>query len=93
MRTVILSSIRIYQAAISPWLPATCRYTPSCSEYARIAVERFGAGRGTWLAIRRLLRCHPFGSHGYDPVPRAREQALDAPADRSLGSPDGSVGL
>lgn len=69
MRTVIIGLIRVYQAAISPWVPASCRYTPSCSEYARIAVERFGAARGTWLAVRRLGRCHPLGSHGYDPVP------------------------
>jgi len=77
MRTVILTLIRVYQAAISPWLPATCRYTPTCSEYARIAVERFGAARGTRLVIRRLLRCHPFGSHGHDPVP---------PPDRPAGA-------
>jgi hypothetical protein len=75
MRPLILALIRVYQAAISPWLPPTCRFTPSCSEYARIAVERFGAGRGSWLAVRRLLRCHPFGSHGHDPVPPS-----DAPA-------------
>jgi len=72
MRAVIIAMIRVYQMAISPWLPASCRYTPSCSEYAREAVERFGAGRGTILAARRLLRCHPFGGHGHDPVPTRR---------------------
>jgi putative membrane protein insertion efficiency factor len=66
---VIIALIRFYQTAVSPWLPASCRYTPSCSEYAREAVERFGAARGTWLAARRLLRCHPFAGHGHDPVP------------------------
>ena len=69
MRALIIFLIRCYQAGISPWLPDTCRYTPSCSEYARIAVERHGAARGAWLAVRRLGRCHPFGSHGHDPVP------------------------
>lgn len=90
MRTLILTSIRIYQAIISPWLPATCRYTPSCSEYARIAVERFGAAKGGWLALRRLLRCHPFASHGHDPVPPAPGTALDRPG---AGSPDRPAGV
>lgn len=75
MRRLIIALIRAYQVAISPWLPASCRFEPSCSEYARIAVERFGAGRGSWLALRRLMRCHPFGGHGPDPVPPP-----DAPA-------------
>jgi putative membrane protein insertion efficiency factor len=69
MRALILALIRTYQAAVSPWLPASCRYDPTCSEYARIAVERFGAVRGSWLAARRVLRCHPLGGHGHDPVP------------------------
>jgi len=69
MRIVIIALIRAYQAVISPWVPGSCRYTPSCSEYARIAVDRFGAGKGTWLAVRRLGRCHPLDAHGYDPVP------------------------
>ena len=69
MRTLLIGSIRAYRLAISPWLPAGCRYEPSCSEYALVAVRRFGARRGAWLACRRLFRCHPFGSHGYDPVP------------------------
>lgn len=69
LRAVIVVLIRAYQAGVSPLLPATCRYTPSCSEYARVAVERFGACRGSWLALRRILRCHPFGGAGLDPVP------------------------
>ncbi len=69
LRALIVGSIRAYQAAISPWLPPACRYTPSCSEYARLAVERFGPWRGGGLGLRRLLRCHPFGGRGYDPVP------------------------
>lgn len=61
--------IRGYQAGISPLLPASCRYTPSCSAYATEAIERYGAARGGWLTARRLLRCHPWGGTGYDPVP------------------------
>lgn len=90
MRTLILTSIRIYRAIISPWLPATCRYTPSCSEYALIAVDRFGAAKGGWLALRRLLRCHPFGSHGHDPVPPVAGTALERPG---AGSPDRPAGV
>ena len=61
--------IRAYQSGLSPMLPATCRYTPTCSEYACLALERHGAARGTWMAIKRIGRCHPFGGRGYDPVP------------------------
>ena len=73
MRRVIIGAIRGYQLVVSPWLPPACRYEPSCSEYALTAVRRFGAARGGWLSVRRLLRCHPLGSCGYDPVP-ARER-------------------
>jgi putative membrane protein insertion efficiency factor len=69
LKRAALMLIRIYQGAVSPWLPAACRYEPTCSEYARIAVERFGAGRGSWLAVRRIGRCQPFGNSGWDPVP------------------------
>ena len=58
-----------YRRFISPALPAACRFTPTCSAYAEEALKRYGAARGSWLALRRLLRCHPFGGHGYDPVP------------------------
>lgn len=61
--------IRGYQVGISPFLPAACRYTPTCSEYAAQAIQRHGAVRGGWLATRRLLRCHPWGGSGHDPVP------------------------
>lgn len=60
--------IRLYQAVTSGRV-SPCRYVPTCSTYALEAVESHGAARGTWLATRRLLRCHPLGSHGYDPVP------------------------
>jgi hypothetical protein len=71
MKNPIVIVIRLYQQAVSPFLPAACRYTPTCSEYARIAISRHGTLRGGWLAIRRIFRCHPFGSHGVDPVPDA----------------------
>ncbi len=58
-----------YQHFISPLKPPTCRYFPTCSEYARQAIEKYGARRGGWLAVKRILRCHPFHEGGYDPVP------------------------
>jgi putative membrane protein insertion efficiency factor len=61
--------IRLYQWTISPVLPPSCRYAPSCSHYAVEAVTRHGALRGGWLAVRRILRCHPWGGAGLDPVP------------------------
>ena len=61
--------IRGYQLAISPALPPSCRFTPSCSQYALEAVRRYGALKGVWLAARRLARCHPFHRGGFDPVP------------------------
>lgn len=69
MKFLALSLIRFYQLCISPTLPSACRFYPSCSAYAYEAVEKWGAWRGTGLALRRLLRCRPLGRHGYDPVP------------------------
>jgi putative membrane protein insertion efficiency factor len=66
---VLLGLIRVYQVAISPVLPKSCRFEPSCSRYAFEAIERHGAIEGSWLALKRLARCQPFGNHGYDPVP------------------------
>jgi putative membrane protein insertion efficiency factor len=66
---VLLAVLRIYRTCISPALPPSCRYTPTCSGYAVEAIEIHGAARGSWLALRRLLRCHPFHAGGHDPVP------------------------
>jgi hypothetical protein len=68
-RRALGALIRGYQIAISPALPPSCRFTPSCSQYALDAVARYGVFKGSWLAVRRLARCHPFHRGGYDPVP------------------------
>lgn len=64
-----LALIRLYQLLVSPWLPPSCRFLPTCSAYAYEAVEKWGVCRGAWYTLRRLMRCHPLGGHGYDPVP------------------------
>jgi putative membrane protein insertion efficiency factor len=68
-RRVLAGAIRGYQILLSPLLPPSCRFTPSCSQYALEAVGRYGALKGSWLAARRLARCHPFHRGGFDPVP------------------------
>lgn len=72
---VLLALLRTYQLVVSPWTAPSCRYYPSCSQYAVIAVQRHGALRGGWLAIRRLARCHPWTPGGVDDVPPARDQS------------------
>lgn len=72
MRRVLLALIAFYQRAVEG-RPSPCRYQPSCSTYAAEALETHGAGRGTWLALRRLTRCHPWGGHGWDPVPARKD--------------------
>ncbi len=69
MRKVLLALIRLYQRTLSQVLPSTCRFYPSCSEYGYQAIARYGVLKGGWLAVRRILRCHPFHPGGYDPVP------------------------
>jgi len=81
----LLAMIRFYRTAISPAFPPSCRYVPSCSAYAAEAIEIHGAARGSWLALRRLLRCHPFHAGGHDPVPPAVEPA--EPASRTPRRP------
>jgi hypothetical protein len=69
----LIGLVRIYQATLSPFLGGHCRFLPSCSEYAIEALRTHGALRGGWLALRRILRCHPFGGSGYDPVPPPKD--------------------
>lgn len=69
MKRVLLAIIRFYRSYISPHTPPACRFQPTCSQYALTAIERFGALKGSWLALKRLLRCNPFCKGGYDPVP------------------------
>jgi putative membrane protein insertion efficiency factor len=63
-----LALLRLYKLAVSPWLPAACRFYPTCSEYMAQAVGRYGLRRGVWLGLKRLARCHPFREGGFDPV-------------------------
>ena len=69
MKRLLLLLVQFYRTAISPLFPPSCRYYPTCSAYAMEAIERYGARRGGWMALRRILRCHPFHAGGYDPVP------------------------
>jgi putative membrane protein insertion efficiency factor len=69
MRWLLLLLLRLYKAVISPVLPPMCRFEPTCSVYAMNAVEKYGVLEGSWLAIKRLFRCHPFHPGGWDPVP------------------------
>lgn len=64
-----LQLIRLYQRLISPALPPSCRFTPTCSHYTYEAIERYGVVKGGWLGVKRIARCHPFNPGGYDPVP------------------------
>ena len=68
MKFLVLSFLRLYKTALSPFLPPACRFTPSCSTYAVEAVEKYGAIKGTWMSVKRILRCQPFSKGGYDPV-------------------------
>lgn len=81
----LLAGVRAYQLCLSPLLPPSCRFLPSCSEYAAEAIRRHGAMRGGGLALHRLARCHPWGDSGYDPVPEfgacAHSPALADPSD------------
>jgi putative membrane protein insertion efficiency factor len=69
MRRLLIQAIRGYQYLISPLKPPSCRFTPSCSQYACEAINRHGAIKGMWLSVRRLARCHPWHPGGYDPIP------------------------
>ncbi len=69
MKKLLLGLIRFYRKRVSPLRPPCCRYIPTCSEYALEAIGKYGAWKGSWLALKRFLRCHPFHKGGYDPVP------------------------
>ena len=73
MRQILIGFIKIYRMVLSPFIGQHCRFTPTCSEYAIQAIDEHGSYRGSWLAIRRLSRCHPFHTGGWDPVPQKED--------------------
>ena len=73
-KAVLLAPLALYRLTISPLLGVNCRHLPGCSDYAREAIEINGAWKGSWLALSRICRCHPWGSHGLDPVPDLRDE-------------------
>ncbi|MBA3061280.1 MAG: membrane protein insertion efficiency factor YidD [Nitrospirae bacterium] len=68
MKNILLGAVKLYKYVISPLLPDSCRFVPTCSEYSAEAIERYGAVKGSYLSLKRILRCHPFHNGGYDPV-------------------------
>ncbi len=74
----LIQMVRLYRLAISPWLGANCRFDPTCSNYAIEALQVHGILKGTWLAVKRIGRCHPWGGSGYDPVPDIPEDIDEA---------------
>ncbi|KKW69129.1 hypothetical protein AAV94_01715 [Lampropedia cohaerens] len=76
MRTLLVALVKAYRLLLSPWLGSACRFTPTCSHYALIALQRHGAAHGSWLTVRRLCRCHPWCAGGHDPVPEQPPQNL-----------------
>jgi len=68
MKYLVIDLIGLYKTFLSPFFPPACRFEPTCSEYTKQAVEKYGAVRGTWMGVKRILRCHPFCKGGYDPV-------------------------
>ena len=77
MRRAAIALVALYQHALSPYWPGTCRFTPTCSHYARKAIETHGVGKGGWLTLKRLARCGPWGGHGVDPVPGRTDARQD----------------
>lgn len=71
-----MALLRFYQKGISPFTPPSCRFQPTCSQYAFEAIDRYGAVRGGWMGLRRILRCHPWGGEGWDPVPAPEEDSV-----------------
>ena len=77
MKKIFILLIRFYQKFVSPLFPAKCRYYPTCSQYTLEAIQEYGAIKGTYLGIKRILRCHPFHEGGYDPVPKRKREDLE----------------
>lgn len=80
---LLIGLVRFYQLALSPWLGSRCRYQPTCSQYMIDAVREWGPARGGWMGLKRIGRCHPWGGHGYDPVPWQEEPTSEN--DASIG--------
>lgn len=74
MKYLFIGLIRVYQLVISPWMPDSCRYHPTCSAYSIEALQKHGAIKGIWLTVKRISRCHPWGDEGYDPVPESKTE-------------------
>lgn len=70
LTAIFIFPVKVYQYAVSPLLGANCRFSPTCSEYTIQAVKEWGPLKGTWLGMKRISKCHPWGGHGYDPVPK-----------------------
>lgn len=88
LQRALVTAIRAYRAVISPLFMPTCRFHPTCSRYAIQAIDRFGAARGSWLAVKRVLRCHPLHPGGYDPVPDrfpGDRHPVNSPAEKPCG--------
>jgi putative membrane protein insertion efficiency factor len=68
MKIILIFLIKIYQKVISPWTVRTCRFYPTCSEYTKMAIKKYGSIKGCWLGLKRILKCHPLNSGGYDPL-------------------------
>ncbi len=94
-RIMLIGLVRVYQLILSPHLPASCRYTPSCSEYAMLSLRKYGAVRGAILAGWRIMRCNPWGGHGYDPPRWFGEDAVpESEADKEItGFDDETSGI
>ena len=86
MKYVLIGLLRLYRFFISPLYGQVCRYHPSCSAYALESVTVHGSIRGSWYAVRRLARCHPWAAGGYDPVPGTRKDPTDSSIDQTLGA-------
>ncbi len=87
MKYVLIALLKAYRFAISPLYGQVCRYHPTCSAYALEAVQAHGALRGTWLAMRRVARCHPWAAGGFDPVPPSKNRRSSTPLSSSLAAP------